>query len=192
MSDLNFRNMMCLDIYLNSLTFDEYKSIQPKLKKPTIVRHPLMCWDVYISKKFLDEKKVVNRQRDIKLLESMKKKFNWDICVPEVLASKYDALVLTDTSKIIQWVNDGFPSMTGFRAEEAIGQSPRFLQGPLTSADSLETLKKGFGSAKPFSGEVINYRKDGEIYACKLTIFPLKNAGDQIVNYLALENEYAF
>ncbi|TVQ06821.1 MAG: PAS domain-containing protein [Bacteroidetes bacterium] len=186
----NLINMKCLDVFMSSLAPDKCKTIQSKLQKTPIAKHPLMGWDIVSEQRCLHDKVLEGRLSDISILKKLKRKFEWNISVPEVLATKYDALVLTDTSKIIQWVNDGFYSMTGYNADEAIGQSPRFLQGPATSPESQKTFKKGFASAEPFSGEVINYRKDGEIYACKLTIFPIRNADDLIVNYLALENEY--
>jgi PAS domain S-box-containing protein len=190
MSDENMKNMMCLDIYLNSLAPDEQKNIQLKLLKPLKSRHPLMCWDMVVMQRALEEKKLKYRQCDLELLEKLKIKFSWDICVPELLDAQYDALVLTDNRIIIRWVNDGFFSMTGYRAEESIGRSPRFLQGPLTSDDSRERIRRGLASSKPFSDKVINYKKDGQTYVCLVNIYPLTSRKNTITHYLALESNY--
>ena len=45
------------------------------------------------------------------------------------------AMIATDPSQPdhpIVFVNPAFTSLTGYRAEEAIGRNPRFLQGPDT------------------------------------------------------------
>ena len=189
MSAPKIKNMMCLDFYLHSLTPEVYKSIQPKLKKSVKTIHPLHSWDIVLMQRAQQDALRERKQSDILKLEELQRIFKWNICLPEVLATNYDALVLTDNQKIIQWVNAGFYSMTGYQPEEAIGQSPRFLQGPLTSSESLESLKKGFIAGEPFYGQVVNYRKEGDTYNCKLQIFPLRNHQDVITNYLAVEKE---
>jgi PAS domain S-box-containing protein len=182
--------MMCLDIFLQTVDAGAWRKINRQLKKPMPIIHPLWCWDIVLMQRCKKEKKLIAKHSDLDILKTMKHQNKWNINVDEILAPHYDALVITDSKKIIQWVNDGFYPMTGYLAEEAIGQSPKFLQGERTTPQALEKLKKGFLSAKPFSVNVINYKKDRSTYACNLTIFPLRNNDDFIVNYLALEVEY--
>ena len=61
----------------------------------------------------------------------------------------------------IVFVNPAFTKMTGYTAEEAIGKTPRILQGPLTDKSVLRRLRQNLARGEGFTGEAINYRKDG-------------------------------
>jgi PAS domain S-box-containing protein len=41
----------------------------------------------------------------------------------------------------IVYVNDAFTRLTGYSREEAIGRSPRFLQGPATDRRTLDLVR---------------------------------------------------
>src|SRR5680860_1625902 len=44
------------------------------------------------------------------------------------LASVSDAVMITDREGVIVWVNEAFTKMSGYRAEEAVGATPRLLK----------------------------------------------------------------
>jgi len=90
--------------------------------------------------------------------------------------------------KII-FVNPAFTQMTGYTASEAIGKSPRILQGPRTDKNVLNRLRKNLGNGEPFAGEAINYRKDGKEFVLEWQIAPLRNAGGQITHFVAIQHD---
>lgn len=61
----------------------------------------------------------------------------------------------------ILFVNDAFTSLTGYRADEILGKSPKIMQGALTERAVLDRLKRCLYENRDFSGEVVNYRSDG-------------------------------
>lgn len=73
----------------------------------------------------------------------------------------------------IRFVNEAFEQITGYGWEEAVGNSPRMLQGP--DSDSAETgrLKRDLKAGKSFRGETVNYRKNGERYLVQWTAAPV-------------------
>src|SRR4028118_672402 len=81
-----------------------------------------------------------------------------------------EAVVITTTEldppgPEIVYVNEGFCQMTGYAAEEVLGQTPRILQGPKTDRAELDRLRRHLSRGEPFvGGEAINYRKDGSEY----------------------------
>ncbi len=99
------------------------------------------------------------------------------------------ALVITDRRRKIQFVNRGFSQMTGYDAHEAAGQSPTFLQGAETAEDTKQAIRDCLAVDKPFTGNVANYRKNGELYWCRVVIEPILNQKDQVVHYVAFERE---
>ncbi len=97
------------------------------------------------------------------------------------------AVILTDSERRIQWVNDDFTNITGYTFEDVIGQKPSILQGRNTTKSSIEHIRKGLESLTPFKADIVNYRKDGEEYLCRLVIHPIFNIDDELTNFIAFE-----
>ena len=97
------------------------------------------------------------------------------------------AVILTDSERRIQWVNDDFTNITGYTFEDVIGQKPSILQGRNTTRSSIEHIRKGLENLTPFKADIINYRKDGEEYLCRLVIHPIFNIDDELTNFIAFE-----
>ena len=89
----------------------------------------------------------------------------------------------------IVFVNKAFTKMTGYPAEEVLGQSPRILQGPKTDRTVLARLLQNLREGEIFSGEAINYRKDGTEFYNQWQIEPIRNSTGQITHYLAIQRD---
>jgi len=185
----NFNDLMCLDIYL---MYEGGENLQHIVKKNTdpikLTTHPLMSWDIS-GKTPCSVIDFWNIKEDVAKLNLFSKEHNWDIDIQQILKLQYQAIILTDASQEICWVNDGFSEMTGYLASEAIGKTPKFLQGKNTSAVALNSISKGIQQNRPFTKKVLNYKKDKQEYICQLTIFPLYNKDKNTTHYLALEVE---
>lgn len=96
-------------------------------------------------------------------------------------------VILTDANRRILWVNDDFTVITGYSLPEIVGRKPNLLQGQNTSEKSIKKLRKALESQVPFKDEIINYRKNGEEYLCKLVIHPIFNDNKQLLNFIAFE-----
>lgn len=181
-------DIMCLDIYL---------MYDGKVKQDTLndikafthfTPHPLMSWDISGKSpcSAIDYRGIKD---DIHRLNFFAHQFNWSTNVQKLLTLQYQAIILTDSSQKICWVNNGFTEMTGYPADEAIGNTPRFLQGKNTSLAARKSIGKHLRKDRPFTKRVLNYRKNQEEYLCQLTIFPIFNHSDRITHFLALEVE---
>lgn len=73
----------------------------------------------------------------------------------------------------IVFVNEAFTEQTGYTAEEAIGQTPRLLQGPETDRQTLNRIHEGLQKWQHVREEVLNYRKDGTKFWSELSIVPV-------------------
>ena len=89
----------------------------------------------------------------------------------------------------IVFVNSAFAKMTGYTAEEAIGQTPRMLQGPRTDKAVLHRLRQNLANGEVFAGEAINYRKDGTEFDLEWQVAPLRDRVGKITHFLAIQRD---
>lgn len=182
-------NMMCLDIYLSSLDAKEANRIKNQIEP--LSSKPLLSWDISNTNYF----DVVNKNKillDIEKIKFFAKKYNWKNDFQTLfLENDFEALVLTDLSEKIMWVNDGFTKMTGYSKHFALNKHPRFLQGKDTLSQTKETLKLNLKDKKSFELCITNYKKDKTPYLCQVKIFPLYSSqnSNQTTHFLALEKQ---
>lgn len=123
------------------------------------------------------------------MLMKFQEKFGWNIQLDRILSFPYEALVLTDHSQKIKWVNEGFAVMTGYSSKFSLGKSPKFLQGQNTSALTINRIRQKLSKGEVVKEKVCNYRKNGQEYLCEVHIHPLINSISGVTHYLALERE---
>jgi PAS domain S-box-containing protein len=105
-----------------------------------------------------------------------------------------ESIVITEAEldlpgpKII-FVNPAFTTMTGYPAAEAIGKTPRMLQGPHTDKTVLRRLRENLQRGEMFAGEAVNYRKDGKEFDMEWQIAPLRNAEGKITHFVAIQRD---
>jgi len=100
-----------------------------------------------------------------------------------------DAVVITDTSGEIQYVNPAFTAMTGYSREEAAGQNPRLLKSGRHCPEFYKELWDTIASGRAWHGEVTNQRKDGTFYSEEMRITPVLDRCGEIVGYMAIKRE---
>jgi len=61
----------------------------------------------------------------------------------------------------IQYANEAFCVMTGYRHEELVGASLRGLWGPNTDRRELVRMRRAAAAGWAARGEVVAYRSDG-------------------------------
>lgn len=87
----------------------------------------------------------------------------------------------------ILFVNPAFCEMTGYREEEVLHRTPRILQGPKSDRAMLKRLREALERREPFSGEIINYRKDGGEYCVEWDITPVRAGAREITHFLSIQ-----
>jgi PAS domain S-box-containing protein len=100
-----------------------------------------------------------------------------------------DAIVVTNDQGIIQFVNPAFERSTGYSREEAVGQNPRFLQSGQQDDLFYRNLWDTISSGKIWAGQMVNKRKDGNLYTEESTISPIRDDGGRIINYVAVKRD---
>ncbi|MDP2022274.1 MAG: EAL domain-containing protein [Hydrogenophaga sp.] len=106
-----------------------------------------------------------------------------------------DVVIVTEAEPIgepgprIVYVNDAFTRRTGYSREEALGRSPRFLQGPNTARDTCERISAALKKWQPIREELINYTKSGEEYWLEIDIVPVANDSGWYTHWVAVERD---
>lgn len=100
------------------------------------------------------------------------------------------------TSDYLEWpgpkivfVNEALCRISGYNAEELIGQTPRILQGEQTNREAMSRLKKKLLAGEAHSCEVINYRKDGTPYHAELFVAPLFDPAGARTNFVSIHRD---
>ncbi|MBS1813177.1 MAG: PAS domain S-box protein, partial [Acidobacteria bacterium] len=105
-----------------------------------------------------------------------------------VVQKTLNAVVLTDASGCIEWVNEGFTRLTGYALREVLGQKPgRVLQGEKTDPQTVAAIRQALAAHQPFEGEVYNYKKDGTGYWLSLSISPIVDEQGALQGFISIE-----
>jgi len=99
------------------------------------------------------------------------------------------SFIITDPSledNPIVFASDDFLKLTGYSREEVLGRNCRFLQGTDTSTESIEEIRKGLASGEDVSVTLLNYTADGTPFWNKLFIAALRDAQNNIVNFIGV------
>ncbi|MBE7433200.1 MAG: PAS domain S-box protein [Anaerolineales bacterium] len=105
------------------------------------------------------------------------------------LEAAANAIVITDTEGIIQWINPAFTRLTGYSMEEAVGKNPRILKSGTQNEAFYKELWDTIHAGKPWHGELTNKRKDGLLYHEEQLITPLIDSTGQITHFIAIKQD---
>lgn len=97
--------------------------------------------------------------------------------------------VITDTKGNVQYVNPKFTQLTGYASEEVIGENLRILKSGKTPPEVYKLLWTTISSGSIWRGELINKKKNGELYYELAKIFPLKNTKGVIINFVKIAED---
>jgi PAS domain S-box-containing protein len=107
----------------------------------------------------------------------------------QIVSRTTNAVVITDASGMIIWVNDGFVRLTEFTLAEAAGKTPgSFLQGPETDPATVRFMRERITAGKGYNVEIINYSKSGRKYWLEIDVQPILDDYNRVVYYMAIES----
>ena len=99
-------------------------------------------------------------------------------------------VIITDANGYVEWVNDAFTSMTGYRLEEMRGHKlGEMLQGPDTDPATVEVLRRAIAEGRDVTTEILNYTKRGDPYWVTMNVTAVRDEEGRIENYIAVESD---
>ena len=95
-----------------------------------------------------------------------------------------EAMMITDAKSVILKVNRAFSQVTGYPAEEAVGQTPRFLQSGRHNQDFYHQMWESVRNTGSWQGEVWDRHKDGREYPKWLSITAVFEGNGAVSHYI--------
>jgi len=93
-----------------------------------------------------------------------------DLRISSIAFETHEAIVITDCHPKILRVNQAFQDITGYTAEEVIGHNPNILSAERKPKAFYDEMWAAIFRDGKWSGEMLDKRKNGEIYPKWLTI----------------------
>ena len=101
-----------------------------------------------------------------------------------------NAVVITDVQRRITWVNEGFERITGYSADEALGQSPgSLLQCQETDPVVVQRMREALNAGAAFQGEVFNRGKDARKFWLAIEMQPLTDDSGKFAGFMAIQQD---
>lgn len=98
-------------------------------------------------------------------------------------------LIITDKNGIIEYVNPAFLDFTGFSKKEVIGKKPDILKSGKMSSAYYARLWETLVNGNIWREEIINKKKNNELFYAFQIISPIKDENGKIKNYVAIQND---
>ena len=97
-----------------------------------------------------------------------------------------EGILITDAGERIVSVNRAFTRITGYAADEVIGQTPRMLRSGLHGPAFYGEVWQRIEHEGRWQGEIRDRRKDGETYPTWVSISAVKDADDKVTHYFSI------
>ncbi len=99
------------------------------------------------------------------------------------------SIVITDPEGNLEYVNPKFCEVTGYTAEEALGQNPRILKSGDHSDAYYRELWETIRSGNTWVGEFHNKKKNGDLFWERSSISPIRNSCGQITHFVGVKED---
>ena len=95
----------------------------------------------------------------------------------EAVEASGHAIFITDPDGTLTYANPAFESVTGYDAEAVLGETPSILSSGEMSETYYEELWETISSGEIWEAEIVDRRKDGQLYTAYQTIAPITDSG---------------
>lgn len=99
-------------------------------------------------------------------------------------------VVITDTESRIEWANPAFTSLTGYSFAEAKGRKPaELVKSGLQGVTFYEAMWQVINRDQSWRGELINRRKNGDLYHEELTIASVPDENGMVQHFIGVKQD---
>ena len=99
------------------------------------------------------------------------------------------AVVITDATGTIEYVNPRFYQQTGYTSAEVVGRNPRFLKSGRHTPEFYAGMWATLQTGQTWRGELCNRRKDGVLFWESTAIAPVRTRDGRISHFVASKED---
>ena len=100
-----------------------------------------------------------------------------------------DSMLYTDAAFRIRYINRAFEALYGWSPDELIGHTPDFLNAEPEASRIQNAIYQTVTRGRSFSGEGLNYRRDGRTFYCQYKVSPLLGEAGSIIGYMGSQRD---
>ena len=100
-----------------------------------------------------------------------------------------EAIFITDTRWIVEYVNPAFERMTGYSRSEIVGQHIRLLKSDVHDRDFYRQIRETLQAGKVWSGQIVSRKKDGTVFYTEATDSPVRDGSGIIINFVGVSRD---
>jgi PAS domain S-box-containing protein len=107
----------------------------------------------------------------------------------KIIESSFDVVIITDRKGAIAYANPAFGKITGFSPADVVGKKLGILKSGVQESPFYDSLWNTILSGKPWKGEFVNRKKNGESYNASAVIFPVFSDSGEIANFVSIQRD---
>lgn len=101
-----------------------------------------------------------------------------------------DSILIVGKDNRVQWANQAFTRLTGYRFDEVLGHEPgELLNHPNTDPQAIRRINEGRARNEPFRVEILNRNKEGHEIWLETNQVPIKDNDGSTTAYIAVERD---
>ncbi|MGD9969533.1 MAG: EAL domain-containing protein [Sulfuricurvum sp.] len=109
-----------------------------------------------------------------------------DLRISSTVFDSHEGVLVTDIHGTIVRANAAFENITGFGQDEIIGKTPALLKSGIQSGDFYKELWETLETTGKWKGEIVNRKKNGELYHEWLSISTVMDDYGETTHYVAI------
>ncbi len=100
-----------------------------------------------------------------------------------------EGMLITDADTVILRINQSFADMTGYAAEEVVGQTPKMFVSDRHDNAFYDKLWSMVNASGSWQGEIWDRRKNGDVFPVWMAITAVKGEDGSVTNYVATHTD---
>ncbi len=107
----------------------------------------------------------------------------------QAVEQSVSSLVITDANGVAEYVNHRFELTTGYRQEEVIGHKFNQIRSGQIPPEMYREMWNTIKSGNIWEGELLNRKRNGELYWELVSISPVRNKQGEISHYIGIQHD---
>lgn len=103
-----------------------------------------------------------------------------------VVESTENAIIITDASWALIYVNDGFTQMFGYSAQDVVNKTPIEVLAPPFTHSRIAAIRRKLAKGRSYQGQEFCYDRGGQRVWCNVTTYPVLDALSRLTNTVSV------